>query len=174
MAITEKIKRSLIAHFLDVSDKMGEYSDAKWARVSKNVTSASIDYGPQTETEQDIGSSSATTELTGYQPNMAVSQQCTKGDPVYEFITKKRRMRAILSDAHAWCLNVDLWDVTGEGASATYVAEVQEVSIQMDNYGGDGDATPTQEFTMNYVGDPIPGTVKITDGAPVFTADVSV
>ena len=171
---TEKVKRSLIAHFLDVSDKMGAYTAAKWARVGKNVTSASIDYGPQTETEQDITSSSATTELTSYQPTMPISQQCTKGDPVYELITKKRRARAILSEAHAWLLNVDLWDVTGEGASATYVAELQEVSIQLDNYGGDGDATPTQEFTMNYVGDPIPGTVKITDGAPVFTANVSV
>lgn len=174
MATTEKVKRSLIAHFLDTSDKMGEYSAANWARVGKNVTSAAIDFGAQTETEQDIISSSATTELTGYQPNMSVSQQCTKGDPVYTFITKKRRARAILADAHAWMLNVDLWDVTGDGASATYVAEVQEVSIQLDSYGGDGDATPTQEFTINYVGDPIPGTVKITDGAPAFTADVAV
>ena len=93
MATTEKVKRSLIAHFLDTSDKMAEYSAAKWARVGKNVTSAAIDFGAQTETEQDIISSSATTELTGYQPNMSVSQQCTKGDPVYTFITKKRRAR---------------------------------------------------------------------------------
>ena len=100
MATTEKVKRSLIAHFLDTSDKMGEYSAANWARVGKNVTSAAIDFGAQTETEQDIISSSATTELTGYQPNMSVSQQCTKGDPVYTFITKKRRARAILADAH--------------------------------------------------------------------------
>lgn len=83
MATTEKVKRSLIAHFLDTSDKMGEYSGAKWARVGKNVTSAAIDFGAQTETEQDIISSSATTELTGYQPNMSVSQQCTKGDRIH-------------------------------------------------------------------------------------------
>lgn len=174
MATTEKIKRSLIAHFLDTSDKMGEYSAAKWARVGKNVTSASTDYGAQTETEQDIVSDSATTELTGYQPTMPVTQQCTKGDPIFEFVDKKRRKRATLGDAHAWALNVDLWNSTGDGASTTYVAEVQEVSIQVDTYGGDGGATPTVEFTLNFVGDPIPGTVKITDGAPVFTADVSV
>ena len=81
---TEKIKRPLIAHFLDTSDKKGEYSDAKWARIGKNVTEASTDYGAQTETEQDIISDSATTEITGYQPTMSVSQQCTKGDDVFE------------------------------------------------------------------------------------------
>ena len=61
---TEKIKRPLIAHFLDTTEKMGEYSAANWARIGKNVTEASTDYGAQTETEQDIISDSATTELS--------------------------------------------------------------------------------------------------------------
>ena len=54
MAVTEKIKRPLIAHFLDVGETFGEYSAATWARLGKNVTEASTDYGAQTETEQDI------------------------------------------------------------------------------------------------------------------------
>lgn len=174
MATTEKIKRPLIAHFLDTSDKMGEYSAAKFARIGKNVTEASTDYGAQTETEQDIISDSATTEITGYQPTMSVSQQCTKGDDVFEFIDKKRRARATLADTHAWLLNVDMWNATSDSDTATYVAEVQEVSVQVDTYGGAGGESPTLEYTLNYVGDPIPGTVKITGGAPVFTANVSV
>lgn len=174
MATVEKIKRPLIAHFLDTSDKMGEYSAAKWARIGKNVTEASTDYGAQTETEQDIISNSATTEITGYQPTMSITQQCTKGDEVFEFIDKKRRERAILGDSHAWLLNVDMWNSTGSEDTTTYVAEVQEVSVQVDTYGGAGGESPTLEYTLNYVGDPIPGTVKVTGGEPTFTANVSV
>lgn len=167
MAI-EKIKRSAIAHFLDTS-QAAAYGEATWKRVGRNVDSASVEYNPQTETEQDIISASATTELTGYQPTMPISQKCTKGDDVYEFVNGLRRKRATMSDAHTWLLNVDLYDKTGSDASATYAAEVQEVSVQVDTYGGDGDAAPALEYTLNYVGDPIPGSVTISDGAPVFT-----
>lgn len=165
----EKVKRPLIAHFLDTS-KSATYDSATWARIGVNVTDMSIDYGAQTETEQDIISNSATTDVTGYQPTSAVSQQCTKGDAIFEFITGLRRSRAILGDCHTWMLNVDLWDSTGSEASMTYAAEVQEVSIQVDTYGGAGGETPVQDFTINFIGDPIKGTVTISGGTPTFTA----
>lgn len=130
----------------------------------------SIDYGAQTETEQDIVSNSATTDVTGYQPTTAVSQQCTKGDAIYEFITGLRRSRAILGDCHTWMLNVDMWDSTTSSSTTTYAAEVQEVSIQVDTYGGAGGETPVQEFTINFIGDPVQGTVTIVDGTPTFSA----
>ena len=167
--MTEKIKRPLIAHFLDTS-KSATYESATWARIGVNVTDMSIDYGAQTETEQDIVSSSATTDVTGYQPTSAVSQQCTKGDGIFEFITELRRSRATLGDCHTWMLNVDLWDSTGSAPSMTYAAEVQEVSIQVDTYGGAGGETPVQDFTINFVGDPVKGTVTISGGTPTFSA----
>lgn len=167
--MAEKIKRPLIAHFLDTS-KSATYESATWARIGVNVTDMSIDYGAQTETEQDIVSSSATTDVTGYQPTSAVSQQCTKGDGIFEFITELRRSRATLGDCHTWMLNVDLWDSTGSESSMTYAAEVQEVSIQVDTYGGAGGETPVQDFTINFVGDPIKGTVTISGGTPTFSA----
>lgn len=37
-----------------------------------------------------------------------------------------------------------------------------------------GGEAPVQEYTLNFIGDPIPGTVKITSGDPVFTADSAV
>lgn len=165
----EKIKRPLIAHFLDVA-QAPSYSGASWARLGKNVTEASTEYNPQSETEQDIISDSATTETTGYQPTMPVSQQCTKGDPVFELVTTLRRKRATLAECHTWLLNVDMWDYTGEADARSYVGEVQEVSVQVDTYGGAGGEAPVQEFTLNFVGDPIPGTVTVTGGKPVFTA----
>lgn len=167
--MAEKIKRPLIAHFLDV-ERSADYADADWARIGVNVTDASTSYNPQTETEQDIVSDSATTEVTGYQPNMPVTQKCTKGDPIFDFITTLRRSRATLADANTWMLNVDMWDKTGGETSSTYAAEVQRVSVQVDTYGGAGGETPTQEFTINFVGDPIKGTATVSSGVPVFTA----
>lgn len=168
---TEKIKRPLIAHFLDTS-QAEEYSAAKWERIGINVTEASTEYNPQTDTEQDIVSNSATTEITGYQPSMAVSQQCTKGDPVYEFVTKLRRSRATMGEAHTWMLNVDMWDKGAEDSK--YAAEVQEVSVQVDTYGGAGGEAPTQDYTLNFVGDPISGKVTMAEGKPTFTADAGI
>lgn len=170
-AVMTKIKRPLIAHFLDTA-KSDSYSatGVTWKRIGNNVTDMSIDYGAQTETEQDIVSNSATTDVTGYQPTSAVSQQCTKGDPIFAFITELRRSRAILGDCQTWMLNVDMWDSTGEGNSTTYAAEVQRVSVQVDTYGGAGGETPTQEFTINFLGDPVRGTVTVSDGVPSFTA----
>ena len=165
MATTEKIKRPLIAHFLDTAKSPDYATGTTWKRIGLNVTDMSIDYGAQTETEQDIISNSATTDVTGYQPTSAVSQQCTKGDEIFEFITELRRNRSILGECQTWMLNVDLWDVTTD----KYQAEVQRVSIQVDTYGGAGGETPVQEFTINYVGDPIKGTVSMTDGTPTFT-----
>lgn len=167
--MAEKIKRPLIAHFLDTA-KSATYESATWARIGVNVTDMSIDYGAQTETEQDIVSNSATTDVTGYQPTSAVSQQCTKDDGIFDFITELRRSRAILGDCHTWMLNVDLWDSTGSEASTTYAAEVQEVSIQVDTYGGAGGETPVQDFTINFIGDPVKGTVTISGGTPTFSA----
>lgn len=168
--MAEKIKRSLIAHFLDTS-KATTYATAEWKRVGLNVTDMSIDYGAQTETEQDIISNSATTEVTGYQPTSAVSQQCTKGDDIFEFITELRRSRAILGECQTWMMNVDLWDSEVEQTATKYKAEVQQVSIQVDTYGGAGGETPTQEFTINFIGDPVQGTATIADGVPTFTAN---
>lgn len=172
--MTEKIKRPLIAHFLDI-DRYGFVTDSSitannWKRVGLNVTDMSIDFGAQTETEQDIISNSATTDVTGYQPTSAVSQQCTKGDEIFEFITELRRNRAILGDCHTSMLNIDLWDSTTSSSTTTYAAEKQEVSIQVDSYGGAGGETPVQEFTINFVGDPVKGTVTMVDGVPTFTA----
>ena len=104
-------------------------------------------------------------------PTSLRSRQCTKGDEVFEYVNQKRRSRATLGSSHSWLLNIDMWDSTGESPDITYKAEVQEVSVQVDTYGGAGGETPTLEFTLNYVGDPIPGTVKITSGKPTFTAD---
>lgn len=161
----EKIKRPSIAHFLDVSAAT-DYVDAEWKRLGYNVSSAVTEYNPQTETSQDIVSDTASTDLTGYQPTLPVEQQCTKGDPVFEFVNDLRMKRATLGDSYTWLMNLDDWNKDSKMGNA----EVQRVSVQIDNYGGDGGAAPTIGYTLNYLSDSILGTVTVTDGVPTFTA----
>lgn len=88
--------------------------------------------------------------------------------PVFEFVNGLRRSRAVLDDACTSIVNVDLYDpVTGSDGS--YVAEKQDVSIQIDSYGGAGGESLKIEYTINYRGDPVKGTFAVATKA--FTAD---
>ena len=113
-------------------------------------------------------SDSADTEITSYQPTAGVSAVATEDDPVFEFVNGLRRSRAVLDDACTSIVNVDLYDpVTGSDGS--YVAEKQDVSIQIDSYGGAGGESLKIEYTINYRGDPVKGTFAVATKA--FTAD---
>lgn len=168
----EKVKRSLQASYLNVAE--GEAAAAKYALLGVNVAELSIAYNPQTTTEQDIVSDSATTDLTGYQPSAAVSQSATKGDEVYDYVNRLRRKRAILSECCSDIVLVDLYDKPTSGSA--YPAEKQPVSIQIDTYGGAGTDPLSIEYTLNFRGDAVqgtfdPATKAFTEGgapAPAF------
>lgn len=151
--MAEKIKRSLQATYLNVAE--GGAASPKYALLGVNVTDLSISYNPQTTTDQDIVSDSASTELTGYQPTAAVSQSATKGDEVYTYINALRRKRAILADSYSDIVLVDLYDKPDSGS--TYPAEKQPVSIQIDTYGGAGTDPLSIEYTLNFRGDAVQG-----------------
>lgn len=72
-----------------------------------------------------------------------------------------------MSDAYAQILNVDVFN---ESDSGTYPAELQNVSIQIDSFGGSAADPLTISYTYNYRGDPVPGTATISDGSVSFTA----
>lgn len=152
--MAEKVKRSLQATYLNVAE--GGASAPTYALLGVNVSELSIAYNPQTTTEQDIVSASASTDLTGYQPSASVSQSATKGDPVYDYINAMRRKRSILADAYSDIVLVDLYDAPASGSK--YPAEKQPVSIQIDTYGGAGTDALSIEYTLNFRGDAVWGT----------------
>ena len=153
----EKVKRSLQATFMNTTPSQEEPS---WARVGKNVSDMSVSYNPQVRTEQDVTQDSADSEVTGYQPNIPVTQVATKGDEVFEFINDIRRKRALFDDCKTQILIVDLYD--GD-ASAGYKAEMQDVAIQIDSYGGAGSEPLSIGYTINFIGDAKQGTFKPAD-----------
>lgn len=152
--MAEKVKRSLQATYLNVAGSGSE--TPKYALLGVNVSDLSISYNPQTTTDQDIVSDSASTDLTGYQPSAAVSQSATKGDEVYDYVNVLRRKRAILADSYSDIILVDLYETPASGSA--YPAEKQPVSIQIDTYGGPGTDPLSIEYTLNFRGNAAQGT----------------
>lgn len=157
-----KAKRSQFYTFLNT----GSETSPTWVREGKFASDLTVQMNPQTSTTQDVTQDTAETDITGYQPNIPVSKSISKDDPAFEFIDKVRRERRILSDAYAQILNVDVFN----GSGSSYPAELQNVSIQIDTFGGSASDPLSISYTYNYRGDPIPGTATISaDGKVSFT-----
>lgn len=146
------MKRSAFMTFLDT--KPGSGAPA-YELIGDGVTELSIAYNPQSTTEQFINQDSGDTSITGYQPNAPVTQQVKKGNKVFEFVNELRKKRAIGEDAETTIVTVDAFD----GSTDTgYTAEQQKVSVQIDSFGGASTDPLSIGYTLNYKGDPVPGT----------------
>ena len=122
-----------------------------------------MNYNPQTSTEQFIHQDSATTELTGYQPNAPVTAQVVKTDPAFQFVNGLRKKRAIGSDAHTDVVLIDKYDIDAAGsAEGPFPAERQPVSVQIDSYGGPASDPLSIGYTLNWIGAGESGTFNPT------------
>ena len=149
------VKRSEFATYLNI----GTIATPDWALLGDGITSASISYNPQTSEEVYIHQDSGTVEVESYKPNMPIEAICKDGDEAWEYLDTMRKARATLSDAVTEIVNVWLYETPTTGA---YPAEKQGVSIQFDEFGGDGGSSNKMSFTINYQGDPTVGTFNPT------------
>lgn len=145
-------KRSAFLLFLNTTPKA---VTAEYALVGDGVTELSVAYNPQTSTEQYINQNTATTEITGYQPNAPVTSQVIKGDPAFEFINSMRKKLPVLNDAYTDIVMMDVFDEETGGA---YPATKQPVSIQIDSYGGAASDPLSIGYTINWRGNGVEGT----------------
>lgn len=149
-------KRSFFLMMLNTTPKE---TAASYATVGDGVTELTANYNPQTSTEQFIHQDSATTELTGYQPNAPVTAQVVKTDPAFQFVNGLRKKRAIGSDAHTDVVLIDKYDIDAAGsAEGPFPAERQPVSVQIDSYGGPASDPLSISYTVNWRGDGETGT----------------
>ena len=82
----EKNKRSQYQKFLDITPS----STATWKVIGIGISEASVEFGPQVETEQWIIEDSARNDHTGNQKQLSVTQKCYKNDPEFEFVNAGR------------------------------------------------------------------------------------
>lgn len=158
---TAKVKRSQFRTFIDVDPG---YED--WALIGDGVTSGEIAYNPETSEETYIHEDSGSAEVEGYKPNMAIEAVAINGDEVFEFIDGLRKSRAVLDDAHTQIVNVWMYESDDAG---DYPAELQDVAISVDSFGGDGGASTKINYTVHFRGDPVTGTFNPT--TLTWTAD---
>lgn len=156
-----KAKRSQFAAFLNV----GTSQSPVYERIGEGITDATLNYNPQTVEETYIHQDSGVTEIESYRPTFPMEAACVPGDEVFDFIDGLRQARAVLSDAYADVVLVYLYE-TPSGTS--YPAEQQPVSIQIDSFGGAGGESNRINYTINFRGDPTPGTFDVSNST--FTA----
>lgn len=156
-----KIKRSEVKTFVNVNPS----GAASYKLIGDGVTTGAIGYNPKTSEETYIHEDSATISVESYAPTLPVEAIAVSGDDVFEFIDGLRIARAVLDDAETDIVNVWMYE---SGGPTAYPAEKQTVSIQIDDFGGDGGSSVKINYTVNFIGDPIVGTFNATTSA--FTA----
>ena len=158
-----KIKRSQVQSFLQTASS----PSIVLSLIGSGVTTGTINYNPETSSETYIHEEGATIDVERYAPNLPVEASCVNGDAVFEYIDNLRKTRATLNDARTYLVNV--WMYETPTSTDEYPAERQEVSIQIDSFGGDGGVATKINYTINFIGDPVVGKYDVSDGA--FTAD---
>lgn len=159
---TSKVKRSSFKTFINTTPSS---QTPTWSLLGDGVSSAEIQYNPQTMEETFIHNDSGTTVIESYRPAMPIEAVCVNGEAVFEFVDGLRKARAVLDAAVTDVVNVWLYETATQGA---YPAEKQSVSIAINSFGGVGGETNKISFTLNYAGDPTSGTFNPTSST--FTA----
>lgn len=147
----DKVKRSDIKHFLNT----GTTETPVWSLVGDGVTTAAIQYNPQTTEETYIHQVTGTTMVESYKPTMPVEATAVKGDAAFDYVDNLRKTRAVLDEAKGEVVNVWLYETP---TGSAYPAERQAVNISIEEFGGDGGQSGKISYTLNYVGDPVLGT----------------
>lgn len=150
------MKRSAFVTFINTKPGDGA---AEFAMIGDGVTELTVNYNPQSKTEQFINQDSADTSITGYQPSVPVTMQAKKGDSVFEFVNNLRKIRAIGEEAETEIVNVDAFE--DKASDGGYPAEKQKVSVQIDSFAGPATDPLSISFTLNYKGDAEQGTFTL-------------
>jgi hypothetical protein len=153
-----KVKRSQYQTFLNTTPD----STATYKLIGDGVTTGTVNYNPKTSEETYIHEDSATIAVESYAPTLPIEATAINGDDVFEFIDALRIARAVLDDAETDIVNVWMYETGGPTA---YPAEKQDVSIQIDTFGGDGGQAVKINFTINFIGAPVPGTFNASTSA---------
>jgi hypothetical protein len=153
-----KIKRSLIKTFLNT----GTLVSPTWVLIGDGVTTGKIAYNPKTLEETYISEESASISVDSYAPNNPIEMTAKHTDAAFVYIDALRKARKVLGDAETEIVNVWLYI---SPAGGYYLAEKQSVSLQIDDFGGDGGAAAKVNYTINFIGDPVIGAFNPTPTA---------
>lgn len=152
-------KRSKLAHFLNTTPAA---TTPTYKKIGNGVTTATMNYNPQTTTETYIHEDVAHTSVDSYQPVMPLEMTVYKGDSVFDFIeTLRVAGPSIGGNDLTQLVEVPLWG-TPDTPGTSYPATRWNVAIQIDSVGGDGGAKSKVNCTMNILGAGVNGTFNVS------------
>jgi len=158
-----KIKRSQVKTFLNT----GTPAAPTWVLIGDGVVNAKINYNPKILTETYISEESANISVESYSPTIPIEMTALNSDAAFEYIDALRIARSVMGDIETEIVNVWLYE---DSALGYYPAEKQKISIQADDFGGEGGTAIKMNYTINFIDDPVAGTFNPTPTA-AFVAD---
>lgn len=154
-----KQKRSTIAHFLNSTP---DETTPTYELLGSGITSLTMNYNPNTVTEQYIHQDNANIQTESYAPNIPVEQAVWPGDDAYDFIDSLRQAGpAVLEAAETDIVEVRKYE-TPDTPGTSYPATKWPCSIQIDSFGGDGGGSGKISFTINITGDAVDGDFNVS------------
>lgn len=163
--ITGKIKRKLMAHFVDSAPP--ETGTPSYVRLGDDLEEYNVEMNANVETKNNIlGETSVT--LDSYQPQAGVEPYyAVIGDPMFARLQKIIDERQTLDDLKTTVVEVHLWEEQSEKAGS-FVAYQEEAIIEVSSYGGDttGYQIP---FNLHYTGNRKKGLFTVS--TKTFAAD---
>ena len=163
MAVTGKIDRKYMAHFLDAGSLCGGLTP-KYERLGKDLEEYNIELNPDTETSKNI-LGETTFKHNGYEASSEADPFYAETDSdLFKALQKIVDERLKDDNLKTNAVEVHLWT---EESSGAYEAYQQECYVVPTSYGGDTSGYQIP-FTVNYVGERVKGTFNPTTKA--FTA----
>lgn len=164
MAVTGKIDRKYMAHYIDAGS-LCEGPEPKYERLGKDLEEYNVELNPDTETSKNILGES-TFKHNGYEVS-------SDADPFYAdttsnlFTALQKIVDGRLKDDNlkTKAVEVHLWTAA---TADKYEAYQQDCYVVPTSYGGDTSGYQIP-FTVNYTGERVKG--KFDINSSTFTAD---
>ena len=162
-AVTGKIKRKFMAHFINAA--LPSASQAKYERLGKDLEEYNVEMNANVEAKNNINGETSVT-LDSYQLQASVEPYyAEQGSELFDRLQGIIDERQTLDDLKTDVLEVHLWE---SASSGSYTAYKEEAIIEVSSYGGD--ATGYQiPFNIHYTGVRTKGSFNVS--TKTFTAD---
>lgn len=160
-----KLERKALAHYLDST--FGG-TQPEWFILGADLEELAVELNPDVESVTNILGETSVRD-NGYEPSATADPYyANPDDSIYEKI-RDIAMERKKGDA---CKTQILEVIVEDTKATSHLAFVEDVIVKPTSYGGgtDGVAIP---FDVHFAGNRKKGTVTITDGTPVFTADTA-
>lgn len=163
--VTGKIKRELMAHFVNTSAAGSASAAYEW--LGDDLEEYNVEMNANVETKNNIKGKTSV-NLDSYQPQASVEPYyAERGSKLFERLQAIVDERQTLDELKTDVVEAHLWE-EASGAADSYVAYKESAIIEVVNYGGDttGYQIP---FNLHYLGDRVKGVFNID--TMTFTAD---